>query len=142
MRVNVWLPDELNATIKQELPDVNVSAVLQDALRALLGCRHDRVSCAACAKPVDLRSLIDEALCSLYLDLHWKFVELIDRGGTVEGAARVAKEIATRHRVSCAPNIALARPSRAQRQRQRVLEFPDTPAAVAAVPNAKEEQSA
>src|SRR2546423_8100958 len=99
MRVNVWLPDELNATIKRELPDVNVSAVLQRSLAALLECRHDELACSACASPIDRRQLIDNALSAFYLDLHWKLCELVDRGGTAEAAARIAKDIACRHHV-------------------------------------------
>jgi hypothetical protein len=123
MRVNVWLPDELNATIKRELPDVNVSAVLQRSLAALLECRHDELACRECASPIDRRQLIDNALSAFYADLHWRLRDLVERGGTAEGAARIAKDVACRHRVSCAPNMPLPRPSREQRHRQRVLEF-------------------
>jgi post-segregation antitoxin (ccd killing protein) len=130
VRVNVYLPDELNVAVRTRIPGVNVSAVLQRALQDLLECEHRRLVCAECASPIDMRERVDEALCSLYLDLHWRLVELVDRGGTAEGAARIAKDVALRHRVSCAPNLPLPRPTRAQRQRQRVLEFPDAPITV------------
>lgn len=140
MRVNVYLPDELNVAVRTRLPDVNISSVLQRALQQLLACEHRRLVCAECASPIDMRELVDEALCSLYLDLHWRLIELVDRGGTAEGAARIAKDVALRHRVSCAPNMPLPRPSREQRRRQRVLEFPETTPAI--VPNNSKEQTA
>jgi hypothetical protein len=138
-RINVWVPDELASTVRRELPDVRMSSVLQRALASLLHCDHHVLVCAECASPVVLRELVDEALCAVYLDLHWRLVELVDHGGTAEGAARIAKDVAVRHHVSCAKNLPLPRPTKAQRQRQRVLEFPDAPPAVAAVPDTKEQ---
>ena len=31
-RVNVWLPDDLHAKVREELPGVNVSQIVQEAL--------------------------------------------------------------------------------------------------------------
>lgn len=124
-RMNVYLPDELDATVRAKLPDLNVSALLQRGLQAALECRHARMVCAECAMPVDQRQAIDDALCAFFIDLHWRLVELVDRGGTAEGAGRIAHDIATRHRLSCAPNFAAPRPSRAARRSSRVVELPD-----------------
>lgn len=125
MRLNVYLPDELAATVRGRLPDLNVSAVLQDALRALLGCRHELIACAACATAIDKRRMIDDALSRFYMDLHWRLGELVnsDRGGTAEGAARIAKDVGERHQISAAGRLPLPRPSRALRQEQRVIDI-------------------
>lgn len=36
MRVNVYLPDELHARLRDELPDLNMSALVQRAVRDAL----------------------------------------------------------------------------------------------------------
>lgn len=137
MRVSVYLPDELAATVRVELPKLNVSAVLQRALADLLACDHRQLVCASCASLVDHQALAGAALRSFYTDLLLALYPLATRGATAEGAARVAKEVALRHRVPGAEHQALPRPSRQQRAMQRVLPFPEgSPAApaVRAVP--------
>lgn len=118
MRVNVWLPDELVAAVREHLPDVNVSKTLQAALRSLLSCKHDRMVCAECAQPVDLAALLDEAKSAFYSQLRWELEALVNNDGTAEGAARVAKDVAVAHQITAA-KAPLPRPGRAQRQRQR-----------------------
>ncbi|MGH9042655.1 MAG: hypothetical protein ACRDZ3_20765 [Acidimicrobiia bacterium] len=61
-RVNLSLPDELAELVHHELPDLNVSRVLQDALRALLRCDHRDLVCAQCSAPLPRRLVIDQAL--------------------------------------------------------------------------------
>jgi post-segregation antitoxin (ccd killing protein) len=128
-RLNVYLPDELAATVRATLPELNVSAVLQRGLQAALECRHHRMVCADCAAPVDHRELIDDALSSFFVDLYWKLHELVDKGGSAEGAARIAKEVGGRHRVAAAARMPLPRASRAQHRAQRVVDLPDTASA-------------
>jgi post-segregation antitoxin (ccd killing protein) len=115
MRANVYLPNELAETVRRELPDINVSAVLQRALAALLGCTHDELVCAACATPVDHKQLVDVALGRFFVDLMWELRTLVDRGGTVEGAARVLKHCGELHHITTASSYPLPRRSRAQR---------------------------
>lgn len=128
VRVNVWLPDDLSETVKARMPGVNVSQVLQEGLRALLGCRHERAICAACAEPLDLHAHADAALERFYLDLFDGLAELVQRGGTAEGACRVAKDIGTRHQIGVASRRPLPRPTRAERFDARVKPFPGTEA--------------
>ena len=124
-RVNVYVPDELDATVRSKLPDINVSQVLQRGLQAALECRHARLVCSECAFPVDHRELIDAALSKFFIDLLWALRNLVDRGGTAEGAARIAKQIAMQHQVSAAKNAPLPRPSRAQRHANKVVDWFD-----------------
>ena len=113
VRVNVYVPDELGERIKADLPDVNVSAVVQDALRSLLECDHDRVACADCGEQVDV---VGEGLTRFWGELLWSWEPLVDRGGTAEGAARVAKSVAVRMGVPGADRMPLPRPTRAMRE--------------------------
>lgn len=122
-RLCVWVPDELAEVARQQLPGVNMSKILQEGLRARLGCRHDRLVCASCAEPVDHHQLVDEGLGRFYYDLHWRLAELVQRGGTAEGAARVAKDVAERHQVTAAKNLSLPRPTRAERRTAKVKEL-------------------
>lgn len=134
MRLNVYVPDELAASVKGRLPDLNVSALLQAALRDALGCDHAELVCSSCASGFDRRRYRDEQLSDFYSALLWALDPLARRGATVEGACRVVKDIGERHQISAASRLPLPRPSRAERARQRVLDFPDMPAPVRAVP--------
>lgn len=115
MRINVHLPDGLAADVKEQLPDLNVSGLLQEALRSLLDCDHDSVVCADCGEPVDAVAVAGEAMGEFYAALLWAWEDLVDRGGTAEGAARVAKDVAVRMGVPRAETRALPRPTRAAR---------------------------
>ena len=119
MRVNVYLPDELAATIRASVPELNLSRALQDALRGLLSCRHDQLECSACAAKVDRGSFIDRALSAFYWDLVDELHRLVDQGGTAEGAGRIAKDVAQRHQVSAARNAPLPRPPASRRGARR-----------------------
>lgn len=124
-RRNVYLPDELADLVERELPDVNLSALLQQALQSLLGCDHARLRCAGCAAPVERSAIADAALSAFYRDVMWDLHPLVSRGGTAEGAARVVKAVAQRngHRVSAA-DAPLPRPNRTERHKSRVKELP------------------
>jgi hypothetical protein len=114
-RVNVWIPDELHRTVKRRLPRLNLSAVVQGALAAQLECAHEKLSCSSCSTAVDHRQLIDAALGRFYSDALWDIGNLGRIGGTAEGAARVLKEVAGRHRISLASRLPLPRRTRAER---------------------------
>ncbi len=122
--MNVWLPDELNDAVRAELPELNISNVLQEALRDRLGCRHDRAQCARCSAPLDPWSMANDRLDRFYLDLIDALGELMLRpSGTVEGACRVAKEIGVRAQIPAAARRPLPRPSRAMRTALKVRDL-------------------
>lgn len=123
-RINVWIPDDLDRTLRRRLPNLNRSRVVQGALAAQLDCTHDDLTCSSCATPVDHRQLIDDAQGRLYLDQLWELDPLVRRGGTAEGAARVLKAVAQRHRVTAATRTPLPRPTRGERTASKVLPLP------------------
>jgi post-segregation antitoxin (ccd killing protein) len=116
-RVNLSLPDELAREVAERLPGLNVSAVLQDALRARLRCDHRELACASCSEPIDRHALEDRAVDRFYADALWELDELVRRGGTAEGAARVVQRVAASHGATRRP---LPRPTRAERHRNKV----------------------
>lgn len=121
MRLNVWVPDELNDAVRSTLPDLNVSSVLQEALRGLLGCRHERAVCASCSTPLDPWAMANTRLDRFYLDLIDGLAKLMNRpSGTVEGAARIAKELGVRAQIPAAVHRPLPRPTRAMRTALKV----------------------
>jgi hypothetical protein len=122
-RLNVWVPDELHATFRARLPEANVSRLLQEAMRGLLDCRHEQLACRRCAAPIDRRRLVDERLSEFYSDLLWSLEPLVNRVGTAEGAARIAKDVALRFQIPGAEDVPLPRPSKANRQRAEDLEW-------------------
>ena len=124
-RVSVYVPDELEATVRERLPGVNRSEVLQRALRALLGCEHSAAVCADCGEPVSISGAEAAALDGFYSALLEALEEPVLRGATAEGAARVAKEVARRWRVPAAERLPLPRPTRAERRAARVRELPE-----------------
>lgn len=112
MRVNCHVPDALAEQVKEHLPDVNVSSVLQRALQALLECHHERLVCADCGAEVDEEAASNAALDVFWRELLWAWQPLVDKGGTAEGAARVAKAVAVEMGVPGAERRALPRPPR------------------------------
>lgn len=118
LRLNVYVPDELGDRVRTELSGVNVSAVLQQALRGLLDCEHERLACADCGELVDYSAAANEALESFWRELLHAWGPLVDRGGTAEGAARVAKVVAVELGVPGAEWRALPRPPRHAATRQ------------------------
>ncbi len=123
-RVNVYLPDELAATLRAELPELNLSQLVQEAIRGVLGCSHVELACRACAEPIDRWALVDDHLGRFYGDLLWELTDLVGRCGTAEGAARVVKAVAQRFRIRQADQIPLPRPTRAERHAAKVRELP------------------
>jgi hypothetical protein len=115
-RVTLSVPDELLELVRQSIPNLNISAALQDALRARLSCSHKVLACRSCAASMEARDVIDEALSRFYGDALWDLGELVRTGGTVEGSARVLKSVAERHGVTRAIDTPLPRATRANRQ--------------------------
>lgn len=112
MRLNVYVPDDLGERVRDDLPDVNVSAVLQRALRGLLDCDHEQMACVDCGQVVEHSVSAGEALEAFWRELIYAWGPLVDRGGTAEGAARVGKEVAVALGVPGAERRPLPRPAR------------------------------
>jgi Arc/MetJ-type ribon-helix-helix transcriptional regulator len=123
MRVNVSLPDELYQALRERCPELNVSAVVQDALRALIDCQHDRgARCTVCAATIDLDGLTMVARSAAWR-LVWEAIgDGVRAGWTMEGLARVARDRAMSHGVAEAQRWPLPRLTNAARALQR-----DTP---------------
>lgn len=120
-RRNVWLPDELEAQLRERLPDLNVSAVLQESLLDLLGedCEHRRLICVECGAEVHRSHLGGDAVAAYYSELIHELGPLVDQLGTAEGAARIAKRVALDFGVDGAERRALPRPPRSVRRARR-----------------------
>ena len=120
-RLNVSVPDELVTLVRDQLPGLNVSGVLQDALRTKLSCSHDDLDCARCGGRLNHWALVDQALGRFYGDILWEVGELVRRsaGATAEGALRVVKRVATDKGVTEAAHRPLPRPARSVRQAHR-----------------------
>jgi len=123
-RVNVWLSEELAETVRAALPDVNFSKVLADGLRALMRCDHRELACAACGHREARHEIEDVMLGRFYRDLMWELDQLVRRLGTAEGAARIAKSVGARYRVSATSRLPIPRPTRGERHAYKVREFP------------------
>lgn len=124
-RVNVWLPQALFDVVRAQLPDVNVSQLLQEALRGALGCQHEQLACAQCAQPIDRWAMVDERMDGFFRDAMWRIGELVHTGkGTAEGAARILKERGQSWKIPAAQRYTLPRPSRAARHTGKVREMP------------------
>jgi hypothetical protein len=117
-RVNVSIPDELVALVREKLPGLNVSGVLQEGLRAMLKCTHDELVCRRCGAGLNHWRLVDQAVGRFYADVMWEVGELVRRSpaATAEGAARVIKRVAADKNVSEVAHQPLPRRARVTRQ--------------------------
>lgn len=117
-RVSVTIPDELAREVRRQLPGVNVSGLLQDALRGALEgrCAHRRLECAVCAEPLDARRVAAVLLDAFYRDLLDALEALLFDGGSIEGAARIAKKIGLHHQIPLASMRPLPRLTRGERE--------------------------
>lgn len=122
-RVSVYVPEELEEAVRAKLPGLNRSEVMQRALRALLGCEHSATVCADCGEEVSVAGAQEAAVDRFYRDLLSVLEAPVIRGATAEGAARCAKELASRWRLPSA-GWPLPRPTRAERRAARVKELP------------------
>lgn len=120
-RMTLTMTDELYRKVRAELPGLNVSGALQELLRAKLRCEHSELECRVCRKRVWSADLERSRLAWFYGDCIEALEELVVRGGTAEGAARVLKTVAERYGVQA--RRPLPRPTRAERQAVRDQAF-------------------
>lgn len=132
-RVNVTLPDELAELVRREMPGLNVSAVLQRALSALVECPHAELVCSCCGARVQHRALTDARLSAFYAEVVWQLHGPIGRCETAEGAARVLRSVARSWEVPFIDRAPLPRPTRSQRERVHRALVKDAEAAEAAL---------
>jgi hypothetical protein len=131
-RINVTLPDELAELVRREMPGLNVSGLLQQALRELVECPHTELACACCGARIGRRVLVDVALGRFYQELVWQLQEPVGRCATAEGAARVVQSVARAWDISTVERTPLPRPTRAQRARAQAEAIAEAEADLAA----------
>jgi hypothetical protein len=131
-RVNVSVPIELLERIRAEHPSLNLSAVFQDGLRALVECPHEHLACARCGANLRHSAVAEEALGRFYIDLISALRKHIQREGTAEGFGRQMKALGEEHGVRLASELPLPTLTRIERHAAKVKEFP----AQAATPKA------
>jgi hypothetical protein len=124
VHINCSVPRELLDEIRERLPGLNISRLLQDALRDELECAHDEYICSGCGKRATRTAIVGPALAVFYSDLMWELGILVRRSGTAEGAARLAKELAGRHQVPDAHRVPLPRPTRMERDAAKIRQLP------------------
>ena len=93
-RINVTLPDELARLVRETMPGLNVSGVLQAALAELTQCPHERLTCSCCGALTKRREVVAIALGSFYRDLIWSLQTPVSQCATAEGATRVVQNTA------------------------------------------------
>ena len=116
MRLNVYLPDDLGEKVRSEMPDLNLSGLLQQALRQALDCEHERWVCADCGEDVDTDEVCRGAMKEFLDAAWWQLEGLVDRRGTAEGAAKVLRDVAVGMGVPGAGMRPLLRPTRSMRE--------------------------
>lgn len=127
-RVNLSVPDDVLARVRADLPGVNLSATLREALGRLLRCSHDELVCSMCAGVIERRVMLDDVLGRFYDDAMWELRTAIAGGGTLEGFGTVLKRVATGYGVSKAATTPLPRSTRVERRRAldaKVATLPD-----------------
>lgn len=115
-RLNLSVPVELLSEVRAQHPRLNLSKVLRKALSAEVTCTHDRYECAVCLQETTAEDLSAAALSAFFDELLWGLGVLAQRGGTVEGAARLATTIARRHHIPSADQTPIPRLTRAERE--------------------------
>jgi hypothetical protein len=116
-RINVTLPDELATLVRTELPGLNVSGVLQEALQRLVRCEHRELGCSCCGARVVRRELEGAILSGFFAEAMWRLQEPVSRCATAEGAARVLRDLAQAWEVPRWDHVPLPRPTKAERAR-------------------------
>lgn len=115
-RVTVYVPDQLRDRVRDELPGLVISQVLQAALVSKLDCRHDELSCARCAAQVDRLELVDAALGAFYGEAWYRLGELAGQAGTAEGAVAIFRRVGEDFGISCVAHYPLVRSTREARR--------------------------
>src|SRR5574343_65091 len=101
MRRTVWIPDELDALARAELPGLNWSAALQHGVRALVACEHPNLGCSDCGATLNTAQLTTQSLDRFFLSVIGELSDRIDLPG-YEGAARIVINTARRHQIPVA----------------------------------------
>ena len=116
-RVNVTMPDELAALVRESMPGLNLSGLLQETLRTLIECPHSTLTCACCGASTTRVALVGIALGSFYREVIWQLQTPVAACQTAEGAARVVQSIARSWEVPDVDRTPLPRSTRSQRAR-------------------------
>lgn len=144
-RVNLSIPAELLAEVRERRPGLNLSEVLRSALgQQLQLCSHGDLRCVCCHEELDRVAMVDQALGGFYDALHEAVSELVHTGdGTAEGAARIMDAVARRWGVSMAERRPVPRPTRRARRDalERKLELIDAPPAARARARVRRERA-
>jgi hypothetical protein len=114
-RVNLTVPEELLVQFRQQAPGACLSQILRESLVQRLDCDHGYLQCEGCSKTFSFQQMAGAGAAKFLGELLWKFTELVDRGGSAEGAARVAKDLGVRMQIPGAEGMSLPRPSRSAR---------------------------
>lgn len=112
----MYVPDELVAKVRADLPGLNVSRVVQAALTGLLSCEHDEWVCVECASHVDRVDHVRLEVRRFYADAMQRIEPLVWRCGTAEGAAGILHDAAQAWGFNPGPR---PRPTRAEREAAR-----------------------
>jgi hypothetical protein len=100
-RVNVWVPDGLLEQLRERCPGAVMSRLVQDAVRAALGCEHAAGwTCAVCGVPVDRLEVERTAKADL-----WRAISARLEGTpptSVVGAHKLMRDEAIRQGVASA----------------------------------------
>ena len=117
-RVTVYLPDAVAEQVREQLPGLNVSAVVRDALSRLLRCDHPVVVCPDCSATLKRSELNTAAVARFWLELAEAVEPLVWSGATAEGAAAALWRCGRGWGVTLAEGP-LPRPTRAEREAAR-----------------------
>jgi hypothetical protein len=117
-RVTVYLPDAVLNQVREQLPGLNVSAVVRDALSGLLRCDHTTVVCPECSATLKRSELNTAAVRTFWCELAEGVEQLVWSGATAEGAAAVLWRTGREWDVTSAQGP-LPRPTRAEREAAR-----------------------
>jgi len=134
-RVSVSLPPELLEQARALHPDLNVSGLLQDALRALVSCEHEDLVCARCGTSVRDAAVAERALSRFYVDAMTLVHDHALAEGTVIGLTRRLRDLARSYQLRIANELPMPGLTRAERGAAKIKEFPapTTPAPAAAL---------
>ena len=122
-RVTVYLPAELAARVEAELPGLNVSAVVQEALRGRLRCDHVEMACTSCTAVLTREEATEEAILTFWFELVDAIEPMVWRQATAEGAAAAIWRVAGAHGMPVGP---VPRPTRAEREANAGRRWKDT----------------
>jgi cysteine synthase len=113
-RVNVWVPDVLLARLRETLPGVSMSELVQAAVTGVLSCAHtSAVACAQCGAHVEIEAIRAEARAEMWRTIESRVRLLVGTHGTIVGAHKVIRDEGVRAGVVAAARTPEARRSRA-----------------------------